>query len=134
MLYRKFKNILQEEKTLITVVPSSLNSIRERMYNQLLLITTQFKKIDKSLVINNFLLTKKIETPKQSSLSKKARSRNLDGAFEVSDNDAVQKFDKFIIIDDVMTTGNTFSEVAKTIKRENPRAEVICIAFCSTNF
>lgn len=134
LLYRKFQNILQEEKTLITVVPSSPKSVRERMYSQLALITKQLKKIDKNLVINNFLLTKKIETPKQSSLSKKARSTNLDGAFGILDMDIIQKFEKFIVIDDVMTTGNTFSEVAKTIKKEKPRAEVICIAFCSTDF
>ena len=134
LLYGKFKSTLTDEETVITIVPSSQKTTRSRMYNQLSLIANHLKKIDKNLTIKNTLLKKTRETPKQSSLSQKARSKNLKNAFNVHDIQCVQKFNKFIIIDDVMTTGSTFSEVAKTIKAKNPLAEVICISFCSTEF
>jgi ComF family protein len=61
------------------------------------------------------------ETLPQSSLDLLARSRNLDGCFEVrGDAEGL----RIGLVDDVMTTGSTLAEAARTLKRAGAAAVV----------
>lgn len=61
------------------------------------------------------LLRKTRETAPQSSLNRKGRKMNLQGAFRVSKSVSVEG-KTVLLVDDVFTTGSTLGEAAKTLK------------------
>jgi predicted amidophosphoribosyltransferase len=63
----------------------------------------------------NHLLVKQLQRPKQAFLSKTERKNNLDGAFRVTRPRQIAG-KSIIVVDDILTTGSTVSEVAKTLK------------------
>jgi hypoxanthine-guanine phosphoribosyltransferase len=65
-------------------------------------------------------------------LSGVEREENTVGAFEVKDADKVK--DKIaLIVDDVMTTGSTASEIARILKKAKAK-EVYLLTFASTRY
>jgi ComF family protein len=97
---------------IIVPVPLHIERYRQRGYNQTLEIT---KVISKDLAIpieyKNCLRTQ--NTPHQISLNLKQRQHNIKGAFTIKQPLTVQHV---AILDDVMTTGATVNELAKTLK------------------
>ena len=75
----------------------------------------------------NFAVLEKVlikikNTPAQVSLkNRKARLKNLRGAFKISDRKKIKNRD-VIIIDDVATTGATLTECQKMLKRAGARS------------
>jgi len=63
------------------------------------------------------------DTPPQAGLKRAARQKNLRGAFACGDRAAGLHVG---IVDDVMTTGSTLDELAKTLKAAGAR-EVSCV-------
>lgn len=102
------------------LVPVPLHSKRMRMraYNQSEVLCAAAAKLypELGLKVENLLLRKKI-TPTQTALSKKERIENVRGAFAVKGGLNISKSAKIIVADDVMTSGATLNECAKTLKR-----------------
>lgn len=98
-------------------IPMHKNNLRERGYNQSVLILEEIIKIDKG---NNFdvsfdALIKEKETPHQSKLkNRKDRLNNLKNCFFA--NEQLVKNRNIILIDDVITTGTTMDEASKTLR------------------
>ena len=68
---------------------------------------------------NNSLVTKARNTKPQSHLSKIQRVENLQNAFKINTNELKQYQNKtVIIVDDVVSTGTTLSEMAKLLKKQ----------------
>lgn len=111
------------------IIPMPLHPIRlkERGFNQSLevakIIANQF---DKNLDITSCQRVK--NTPPQASLALKERSRNMKGAFECSANFTGKHI---VLVDDVMTTGASLNELAKTLKRAGA-AKVSCYVLART--
>lgn len=109
------------------LVPIPLHSkrLKQRGFNQSYELAKPLSKMLGSSVSNNILLRSR-PTSTQSGLNRKAREKNIKGAFTLnhsSTNDLAQLKDKRIaIVDDVITTGATVREAAKTLSRLNPRA------------
>jgi len=102
---------------LLIPIPMHKNNLRERGYNQSELIAKEIYKIDeeKNFSIELGALIKIKETPHQSTLkNKNERLKNLKGCF--SANSSLVKNRNIILIDDVITTGTTMSEVSKTLR------------------
>ena len=97
---------------LVTVVPLHKERLREREFNQSLLIANPISK-EHSLMLTN-TLEKTRKTRYQNELLKGERTKNLEGAFSVS-HSADIKDKKILLIDDIMTTGSTLRECAKTL-------------------
>jgi len=99
---------------MIVPVPLHPVKLRERQFNQSELIAERLaKKFNKKLE-KNWL--KRIRyTPSQTGLSREQRLRNLKGAF-LTKNEADFAGKTVLLIDDVMTTGATLHECAKTLK------------------
>jgi ComF family protein len=96
-------------------VPLSRERFRQREYNQAALLAHEISQYVKMPVDENVLIrTKATEIQKNKDI--KERTENLRDAFAVTNKDAV-KGKKFVIIDDVFTTGATVNECAKTLKK-----------------
>ena len=68
------------------------------------------------LSFSNQVLKKAKPTRSQKKLSKKERSQNIQGSFEVVQNNMVDG-KEFVIVDDIWTTGSTLRECARVLKK-----------------
>ena len=74
----------------------------------------------------NFELIKRIkDTKPQYKLTKKQREENLHNAFKTDKSKL--KVGKILILDDICTTGSTFEEMIRELKR-NEIEDIICFA------
>ena len=93
-------------------VPLHADRLRERGFNQAVELARPIAR-HFGLPLNLQGVRRILATPPQSDLSRKQRLKNIRGAFEV-----VQPISgRIAIIDDVMTTGSTVDELAKTLLR-----------------
>ena len=92
-------------------IPLHSRRLRQRGYNQALELARPIAtELGVSLDFNNCVRTK--ETTEQIGLSAKLRRSNLKGAFELKDNFQGKRV---AIVDDVMTTGSTVSELSRQL-------------------
>jgi ComF family protein len=98
---------------LIIPVPLHLERLRERGFNQALLLAQIFFSHQKEK-ISPHLLKRLKKTPHQTTLSGQARRKNMKTAFAVSNQEMI-KGKNIILIDDVFTTGTTINECAKIL-------------------
>src|SRR5574340_621737 len=95
----------------IIPVPLSKHALRERGFNQSLIMARVISKKVKMPLYMDLLLKRK-DTPPQVGLSAKERVKNLRGAFKTSSK--INNL-RLLLLDDVMTTGATARECSKTL-------------------
>ena len=101
---------------LIIPMPMHPQRLKERGFNQALEIAKILTKNCKEKLDYNSVERQTL-TPPQASLPLKERVKNIKGAFKVNAYKLDKLQDKRIaIIDDVMTTGASLNELAKTLK------------------
>jgi ComF family protein len=100
------------EADLIVPVPLEKASLKERGFNQTLLIADALSKRC-GVPLGTGVLFKIRKTPPQVGLSREERLKNLRGAFRAND----LKGKKVILIDDVITTGATCTECSRALYR-----------------
>ncbi|MBL7203575.1 MAG: ComF family protein [Desulfobacteraceae bacterium] len=106
-------------------VPLHPRRVRERGFNQSLLLARHVAKGLKSDL--DFLSLRRVRyTLPQTRLAKKERQRNVRGAFQLKNRDAV-KGKTILLVDDVVTTGNTLNECARILKKGGS-GKVFCIS------
>lgn len=96
---------------LVVPVPVQRKRLRQRSYNQALLLAREVARIRK-LPVANDLLVKIRETESQQGLSAKERMKNLQGSFELHKDISKQRI---LLIDDVMTTGATVAACSRVL-------------------
>lgn len=101
------------DDALFVAVPLAFERHRERGFNQSHEIARAFVRA-RSLQLRSDVLFRTRHAPPQHQLDLDARRRNLRGAFAVR---APVQGGHVVVIDDVMTTGSTLEEIAKTLKR-----------------
>ena len=111
----------------VTYVPMTKKAYRRRGYNQSELLARAVAKNVNLPLFNGIEKVK--ETKRQATLGRKERLINLEQAFSVVDRKSV-KNKKFVIVDDVTTTGSTVEAVAKRLKRAGA-SEVFLITVAS---
>ncbi len=106
----------------IVPVPMHLHGLRERGFNQSVLLAKIIAKATGMPLIINGLLKEK-ETPPQIGLTARERAANLSGAFA-----AVRSFTgmSILLVDDVMTTGATVRACARQLRRAGAGDVVVC--------
>jgi len=100
---------------IIVPIPLSGERFRERGFNQTQLLAERIaQSYHIPLSVHNFV--KRRATQSQSLLDQKNRWTNVRGAFTIKNS---QMFDQknILIIDDLLTTGATSSEAARTLKK-----------------
>lgn len=103
--------------TLLTCVPLGSKRLAERGFNQSLEIARPLAK-GLGITLAPALLLRHRETQAQTLLHPKERKKNIRNAFTVASNALEHVVGKHIgVVDDVMTTGETLNEIARTLKR-----------------
>lgn len=105
----------------IVSVPLNTKSLRERGFNQSLLIARVISKNIRVPLLMDLLLKKK-ETLPQVGLSANERLSNLKNAFEVKGN---IKGLRLLLVDDVMTTGATVTECSKQLMKAGAKEVIV---------
>lgn len=136
-LYKFFGGALSERvavtfsKTdfdIVTFVPSSKSTVKERGYNQCELIS---KRVSQKLFLNHEeLLVKTEETPKQHKLTAKERMTNVIGSFAVKQGADI-KGKTVLLCDDIKTTGATLKECSDVLLAAGAK-DVYCAAVAIT--
>ena len=98
---------------LIVPVPLHPHRLRQRTYNQALLIARELGR-SRQLPVDPCLLIRILPTVAQAGLTARERHRNLRGAFALTRPLAGEKI---LLIDDVMTTGTTARVCATALRR-----------------
>ena len=112
MLKEKIKNISSE--FYLTYVPMDDEALSIRGFNQCEYLAQELSNEEDRIVINTLIKVKK--TKIQKTLSREERYENIKDAFKVVEEKRVYGR-KFILIDDVITTGATLSECIKVLKK-----------------
>lgn len=118
MLQSKISNV--DKEYILTYIPISKKSKKTRGFNQCEYIA---KILSKNLGLRCMeTLVKAKETKVQKELSRSERLENIKNSFCIKDNCDIRG-KKFILIDDVITTGATIDEGVKTLE-ENGANEI----------
>lgn len=105
----------------IVPVPLSMRRLKERGFNQSLLIARVISKEIKAPLLMDSLIKKK-ETPPQTGLSARERLSNLRNAFDVKE---VLRDLRILLVDDVMTTGATVRECSKQLMKAGAKEVIV---------
>lgn len=107
-------NIFIQKETVLMPIPLHKKRLKERGFNQAELLAKQVSKQFNWQIENKFLKRKHYTSP-QAKLSGKEREENMRDVFECLGSDKIINT-KIILIDDVMTTGATMQDAARTLK------------------
>ena len=122
LLLTAFKLFWDKDSIDVVVpVPLHMKRLRERGFNQALLLTRYWQTITEQLPfdpsdlqVENDVLVRNIPTAPQSGLGRKQRAANIKGAFGILDKAKI--IDKrILLVDDVYTTGATVDECARLL-------------------
>lgn len=108
-----------EHLDFIVPVPLHKSRQREREFNQAQLLGQQVAGEFKKDLLNDILIRSK-PTKTQTELTQEERRRNVEGSFLVTKPDLI-KDANLLLIDDVLTTGATSNEAAKSLKNAGAR-------------
>jgi len=110
---------------IIVPIPLYKDRIRQRGFNQALELANFFSR-QTTINIDHTVLKRIKPTMSQRGLSAKERKQNIKNAFAIKSD---LSYKHIILVDDVMTTGNTVNEAAKVLKKAGvQRVDVWTIA------
>ncbi len=112
-------------------VPLHRVRLRERGYNQSLLLAEKIAH-EAGLLVQSRLLLRKRQTETQTMLNATARQKNVGGAFTLESHVNIEG-ESFLLVDDVVTTGATMDACAEVLKGAGA-AKVFGIAISRPGF
>lgn len=101
-------------------VPLHARKLRERGYNQSELIAKELVSLYPRCGLENCLI-RSLDTKSQTRFDRRQRVRNLKNAFSLRQNRAIDPAQRYIIVDDVFTTGSTVNACAAALRRSGAR-------------
>ncbi|OGP86023.1 MAG: hypothetical protein A2Z08_07090 [Deltaproteobacteria bacterium RBG_16_54_11] len=108
-------------------VPLHIRRLRERGFNQALLLVKELSKRT-GIPYKERALKKIKDTAVQIALKKRERRKNLTRAFQVKDQEAIQG-KTVVLVDDVYTTGATVNECSRALRMAGAeRVAVLTVA------
>ena len=119
---------IQWEADVVIPIPLSEKRRMQRGYNQSELIAKDFG-ITVGIPCDTRALMKQQDTPHQVGLSAEERQANLKGAFAAEPK--LVRGKRILLLDDVMTTGSTFSECSDVLLKTGAKS-VYCLSVATT--
>ncbi|MGY8695054.1 MAG: ComF family protein [Verrucomicrobiia bacterium] len=104
------------EDAILVPVPLHPRKERERGYNQSALIAESIAGRFEGVRLEA-ILERVIDTRSQTQFNRKERYRNLRNAFSLVKKGAIDPSQRYIIVDDVFTTGSTLNACAATLRK-----------------
>jgi ComF family protein len=127
MLHEKLRIKKSEKIDLIIPMPMHAKRLQERGFNQALEIAKTVAKLTNVKI--DYTTCQRVKlTPPQASLPLKERSKNIRGVFNCQKDLSGLNI---AVVDDVMTTGTSLDELAKTLKKAGA-AHVECWVIART--
>ncbi|OGK40697.1 hypothetical protein A2954_05555 [Candidatus Roizmanbacteria bacterium RIFCSPLOWO2_01_FULL_37_12] len=108
-----YKNITEGD-IYLEPIPLHRNKLRTRGFNQAKIIADFFNRFLK-LQLSGYLMRSKDTSSQAQMKNNKDRYSNMLGAFEALEQDVNNK--RFVLVDDIVTTGSTVKEAARVLKR-----------------
>ncbi len=126
-MYEYWQKIGDERDFQVIPTPMHPNRIKKRKYNHMNLVVEEFCKL--TGYSPNYDLIKRIkDTKPQYKLTRAQRLMNLNNAFEIDKSKDLEK--PILILDDICTTGVTFEEMVKVLRKVGFN-EIVCLAASS---
>lgn len=104
------------EGAVLVPVPLHPRKRRERGYNQAELVAGCFASAVRGAVVDP-VLRRLLDTPSQTRLDRSARAANLKNAFALARRARVEGAARYVLVDDVFTTGATLNACASVLRR-----------------
>jgi ComF family protein len=118
LIFRRSPHLLEFVRGAILVpVPLHSRKARERGYNQAQLLAEALSRAAGGSGRVEMLLRRVIDTVTQTAFDRRARSANLKNAFALARGAAINPGSRYILVDDVFTTGSTLNSCAHTLRR-----------------
>ena len=122
------RHFADDPPDLVIPVPLHKSRLRERGFNQVMLILADWAGRPELPPVSSRLMKRVRPTPPQASLDRVHRAASVRKAFSVERPDEV-KDRKVLVVDDVYTTGATARECAKVLKKAGAaRVDVLTLA------
>lgn len=99
----------------VIAVPVSPATYKQRGFNQVARLSYHIARNLNADILPHSVIKKKV-TKKQSLVAGNQREKNIQNAFYTSQPLSLKKYQTVILVDDVITTGATFKELAKLVK------------------
>ena len=96
-------------------VPICRKRMRARGYNQSRHLADELAKISAGARVEEFLERVR-DTGTQTALDAESRRKNVEGAFAISRHKRLDPFARYVLVDDVFTTGSTLNECARALR------------------
>ena len=129
-MYDYFKKIIEKNTDFVIIpVPMHKNKYKQRKYNHMELVAEELAVISGWKVKTDLIIRVK-ETKPQYKLKMKERIENLAGAFKVLPEN--YKGENLLIIDDILTTGSTLTEMIKELNA-NGIKKITCLTSSSVH-
>lgn len=125
------EKIIADNIDLIIPMPMHPKRLKQRGFNQALEIArvlAQYLTVKNRRKLDSKSVIRQTDTPPQVSLPLKQRAKNIKGAFKANGDFTAKRI---AIVDDVMTTGASLNELAKTLKQAGA-AHVECWVIART--
>jgi ComF family protein len=98
-------------------VPLHPRKFRERCYNQSRLLAECCARVAAGTARVEELLRRVVDTGSQTHYDRAARQKNLKNAFALAPHAAINPAQRYLIVDDVFTTGSTLNACAAVLRR-----------------
>ncbi len=98
-------------------VPLHPRKLRERRYNQSLLLAECAVRAAAGHARVEELLRRVVDTDSQTHYDRAARQKNLKNAFALAPGAAINPGQRYLLVDDVFTTGSTLNACATVLRR-----------------
>jgi ComF family protein len=130
--YHRALHVLEDVATLIGMTPGIADFVRgallvpvplhprkerERGYNQSRLIAQCFAAAAEGCARVGEPLRRAVDTPTQTALDRRTRQQNLKNAFALRTGTAITAAERYVLVDDVFTTGSTLNACAMVLRR-----------------
>jgi ComF family protein len=104
------------DNAILVPVPLHRRKLRERGFNQSLLIAECFAEVAGGIPVVD-ALERNIDTATQTRLNRRDRLRNVKNDFSLSKKTALINSSRIIVVDDVFTTGHTLNACCTVLRR-----------------